>query len=127
VTVIDRREGGWRFCQDLTRTLRFHKKAATLIAEYWSEKPWLAVWSPPDGMGFHLGCADLLRPRVRAVLSQAVGGARASVDLDQLRPGLKRPQHEAFAWQAYNSLENHDLLWDADVDHRHPRITQLAH
>lgn len=127
VTVIDRHEGGWRFCQDLTGTLRFHKPAATLIAEYWGEKPWLAVWSPPDGMGFHLGYADQLRSRVRAVLSEAAGGEHASVDMGQLRPGLERPENAAFAWQAYNSLENHDLVLDADGDHRHPRIAQLAH
>jgi 1,4-alpha-glucan branching enzyme len=127
VTVIDRHEGGWRFCQDLTGTLRFHKPAATLIAEYWGDKPWLAVTPPPEGMGFHLGYADLLRKRVRAVLGEAAGGEHAGVDMGQLRPGLERPENAAFAWQAYNSLENHDLVLDLDGDHRHPRIAQLAH
>jgi 1,4-alpha-glucan branching enzyme len=117
VTVIDRHDGGWRFCQDLTATLRFHKPAATLIAEYWGEQRWLALWSPPDGMGFHLGYADLLRNRVRDLLGEVARGAEASVDMGQLRPALERPQNAAFAWQAYNCLENHDLLWDADGDH----------
>jgi len=30
------------------------------------------------------------------------------------------------AWQAYNCLENQDLVLDADGDHRHPRIPRLA-
>lgn len=31
-----------------------------------------------------------------------------------------------WAWQAYNCLENHDLVLDADGDHRKPRVAQLA-
>ena len=127
VTVIDRHEGGWWFCQDLTETLRFHKQAAVLIAEYWGDQPWLAVTPPPRGMGFHLGYARLLRDGVRGVLGQAARGEHAGVDMGQLRPGLERPENAAFAWQAYNCLENHDLVLDADGDHRWPRIAQLAH
>lgn len=127
VTVIDRHQGGWQFCQDLTETLRFHKPAASLIAEYWGEKPWLAVWSPPGGMGFHLNYADVLRGRVREVLREAAAGAQADVDMGRLRAGLERPENAPFAWQAYNCLENHDLVLDADGDHRQPRIAQLAH
>jgi len=128
VTVIDNNQGGRRFCQDLTNTLRFHKPAAALIAEYWGQNRRLALSSPPEGMGFHLGYADLLREEVRAVLGEAAGGEHAGVHLGQLRPGLERSENVVFAWQAYNCIENHDLLVDLDDrGHRQPRIAQLAH
>jgi len=128
VTVIDDNQGGRRFCQDLTDTLRFHKPAAALIAEYWGQNRRLALSPPPEGMGFHLGYADLLREEVRAVLGEATGGEHAGVHLGQLRPGLERSENVVFAWQAYNCIENHDLLVDLDDrGHRQPRIAQLAH
>ena len=125
VSVIDDK-GGWFFCQDLTSTLRYEKPTAALIAEYWGEHRWLAVWQPPAGMGFDLGYADGLRKGVRDVLEQAAGGATALVQLDHLRPGLERPRNEPFAWQAYNCIENHDFVLDAGGDHRKPRIPKLA-
>jgi len=128
VTVIDDNAGGRSFCQDLTNTLRYHQPTATLIAEYWGVQRWLAVSPPPGGMGFHLGYSDLLREAVRAVLGEAAGGEDASVHLGRLRPGLERPPNVALAWQAYNCIENHDLVLDADGGgHRRPRIAQLAH
>jgi 1,4-alpha-glucan branching enzyme len=126
VTVIDNHPGGWRFCQDLTDTLRFHQPAAALIAEYWGEQRWRAVARPPEGMGFHLGYADQLRDAVRAVLGEAARGADADVHLGRLGPGLQPLAGVAAAWQAYNCIENHDLVLDADGDHRHPRIPKLA-
>jgi 1,4-alpha-glucan branching enzyme len=125
VSVIDAK-GGWFFCQDLTSTLRYEKPTAALIAEYWGEHRWLAVWRPPDGMGFDLGYADGLRNGVRGVLEQAAGGAGAPVELDRLRQGLERPWNEPFAWQAYNCIENHDFVLDADDGHRKPRVPKLA-
>jgi 1,4-alpha-glucan branching enzyme len=125
VTVIDR-NGGWSFCQDMTATLRHRKPSAALIAEYWGDQRWRAVESAPDGMGFDLGYADGLRDGVRGVLAQAAGGADATVDLGPVRHGLQRPWGYPHAWQAYNCLENHDLVLDADGDHRQPRIARLA-
>lgn len=122
--IVD--EGGWSFCQDLTETLHHRKPEAALIAEYWGEHRWLAVWSPPSGMGFDIGYADGLRDGVRGVLAQVAGGAGATVDLEPLRRGLQRPWNVASAWQAYHCLENHDLVLDADGDHRKPRIAKLA-
>src|SRR3954452_16873857 len=125
VTVIDAK-GGWFFCQDLTQTLHHDDPAAALIAESWAEHRWLATWRPPDGMGFDVGYADGLRDGVREVLAQAARGADAPVDVGLLRGGLEKPWNVAAAWQAYNCLENHDLMLDADGDHRHPRIARLA-
>jgi 1,4-alpha-glucan branching enzyme len=125
VTVIDAK-GGWSFCQQLTETLRRQKPSAALIAEYWGEQRWLALQRPPSGMGFDLGYADGIRDGVRAVLAEAAGGAAARVDVGRLRSGLERPWNVPAAWQAYNCLENHDLVLDADGDHRKPRIARLA-
>ncbi|MEA2231630.1 MAG: 1,4-alpha-glucan branching enzyme [Solirubrobacteraceae bacterium] len=125
VGVIDDK-GGWFFCQELTEALRQAKPAATLIAEYWREHRWLAVWRPPQGMGFDLGYADGVRDGVRSVLAQAAVGAHARVAVGDLRRGLERPWNIPFAWQAYNCIENHDFVLDADGDHRKPRIPKLA-
>jgi 1,4-alpha-glucan branching enzyme len=127
VTVIDR-NGGWYFCQDLTNTLHYLKPSAALIAEYWGEYRWKAILSPLDnaGMGFDLGYADGLRDSVREVLRQTAGGGDASVDIGSLQAGLYRPVNVPEAWRAYNCIENHDLLLDADGDHRYPRIPQRA-
>ena len=124
VTVIDAM-GGWAFCQELTAELRAHKPSAVQIAEYWGEFRWLAVRRPPAGMGFDIGYADGIRDAVRSVLAEAAGGADASVDIGRLAGGLYRPWHTEFAWQAYQCLENHDLVLDMD-DHRAPRIARLA-
>jgi 1,4-alpha-glucan branching enzyme len=125
VTVIDAK-GGWSMCQRLTQALRERRPAAALIAEYWGEQRWRAIWNPPDGMGFDIGYADALRDGVRGLLRQVSAGAAAPADLGQLRAGLERPWNVPLAWQAYNCIENHDLVLDADGDHRHPRIPELA-
>jgi len=110
VTVIDR-HGGWSFCQDLTQTLQYHKPGAALIAEYWNDPPhrWLAVAPPPDGMGFDLGYTDRLRDGLREVLAAATVGESAAVGMGRLREGLE-PQLKMRSSQAYNCLENHDLV-----------------
>jgi 1,4-alpha-glucan branching enzyme len=119
--------GGWRFCQDLTGTLRFAHPSAALIAEYWRDQRWQAVVDPPDGLGFDIGYADGLRNAIRAVIGQAAGGAGAFVDMGQLTPGLQRPWGVPEAWQAYNCIENQDLVYDGDGGgHRQPRLPALA-
>jgi 1,4-alpha-glucan branching enzyme len=125
VTVIDR-NGGWSLCQDLTSTLEHVKPSATLIAEYWGDQPWRAVAPPPEGMGFDLAYADGLRDGVRHVIAQAAAGAQAPTDLWRVAEGLRGRPSQLPAREAYNCLENHDLVLDADGDHRHPRVPRLA-
>ncbi len=125
VSVIDD-HGGWSFCQQLTAALKARASDAVLVAEYWKDHRWLALLPPPDGMGFDLGYADGLRDGVRDLLAQVAHGASAPVDLAGLRHGLEKPANQPFAWQSYHCLENHDLVLDADGDHRHPRIARLA-
>ena len=124
VTVIDAK-GGWSFCQEMTAALRERRPAAALIAEYWGEFRWLAIRPAPEGMGFDLGYADGIRDAVRGVLASAAAGGTAPIGIGRLADGLRRPAHTDFAWQAYNCLENHDLVLDMD-DHRAPRIARLA-
>jgi 1,4-alpha-glucan branching enzyme len=118
--------GGWSCCQSLTSTLRYVKPEAVQIAEYWGDQRWLGVLRPEAGMGFDVGYADAIRNGVRQVIAEAAGGADAAVHLGQLKAGLERPWNFPFAWQAYNCLENHDFVLDADGDHRKPRIAKLA-
>jgi 1,4-alpha-glucan branching enzyme len=124
VSVIDA-FGGWSLCQEMTAALRARKPSAALIAEYWGEFRWLAVQAPPGGMGFDFAYADGLRDSVRAVLSSAAAGGDSPIGVGRLAAGLGRPAHLAHAWQAYQCLENHDLVLDMD-DHRQPRIARLA-
>ena len=124
VSVIDAK-GGWAFCQELTAEVRRVKPSAVQIAEYWGEFRWLAVQPAPGGMGFDIGYSDCLRDAVRAVVSAASGGADAPIHIGRLVDGLHRPVHTAQAWQAYNCVENHDLVLDME-SHRAPRMARLA-
>ena len=49
VSVIDHDGAphGWRFCQDLTSTLRHHRPRALDKAEYWNVNPYV-VKAPPE-------------------------------------------------------------------------------
>ena len=124
VSVIDMM-GGWFFCQELTEAVRRAKPSAVQIAEYWGEQRRLAVQRPPAGMGFDIGYSDTIREAVRDTVAEAAGGADATVHIGRIGAGLGRPWGFEHGWQAYQCLENHDLVLDAD-DHREPRIARLA-
>jgi 1,4-alpha-glucan branching enzyme len=125
VTVIDN-SGGRAFCQRMTTELHHRHPAAILIAEYWRTERWLAIGPTPGGMGFDVGYSDWVRNAVRDTVQSTEAGAAAVVDVDELLRGLQRPAKLAHAWQAYNCVENHDLVLDMDGDHRYPRIPRLA-
>lgn len=126
VSVIDD-GGGWFFAQNITATARYHNPKIVQIAEYWKDHRWLAVTRPAQGMGFDIGYADGIRDQVRNVIMQATAGSEAYVELGRLKDALYRPVNVTAAWQAYNCIENHDFVLDADGDHRKPRISKLAH
>lgn len=125
VSVMEDR-GGLPLCQDMTQTLHFIKPSAVLIAEYWGTLRERALWPPPRGMGFDLGYADRLKFAVRGVLAEASGGANAQVNLLPLQQALAHRPQDVAASRMYNCIENHDLVLDADGDHRYPRIPALA-
>jgi 1,4-alpha-glucan branching enzyme len=119
--------GGERFCQDLTDTLRWVKPDALLLAEYWDEPREAALRRPPAGLGFDAEYGDRLRDGVRAAVSQSAGGSQADVDINRLAASLQQPPGVPAAWQTYNYLENHDLELDQDGDsHRSARIARLS-
>lgn len=126
VRVIDW-NGGWRFLQDLTSTLRFVKPSAVQIAEYWGDVRELGVIPPPRGVGFDLGYDDRLRDGVRATLGEAAGGASSSLSMTRIANALRPRQEFGGPFRQYVCLENHDL---EDAGHseqdRKPRIARLA-
>ncbi|MEV6597538.1 alpha amylase C-terminal domain-containing protein [Actinoplanes sp. NPDC051346] len=124
VSVMDAK-GGWFLCQELTEQLRRRKPGAVQIAEYWGGHRWLAVHRPPAGMGFDIGYSDALRDAVRATLAEAAAGAHVEVGIGRIGAALRPPWGFEHGWQAYQCLENHDLVLDAD-DHREPRLAALA-
>ena len=90
VTVIAQ-SGGWYFAQDLTNTLRYVKRSAVQIAEYWGNERWKGVAVPPDGMGFDIGYSDTLRDTLRAVIARRPVAATPRVES---RQGARRALHD---------------------------------
>jgi 1,4-alpha-glucan branching enzyme len=124
VTVMDQ-NGGWFFCQELSRSVRAAKPTAVQIAEYWGREPWRGVSEPPDGMGFDVGYSDVLRQSVRAVIEQAARGRDAYVDLYRLRDALYYCHALPGRWRSFQCIENHDLL-DYNHEDKQARIARLA-
>ncbi len=80
VSVIDRdgQPHGWRFCQDLTSSVRYCRPAALQLAEYWNLNPWVVREVGEGGAGFDTTLSNSLRIAVRDVLQGAsVPGAEA--------------------------------------------------
>ena len=125
VTVIDR-FGGWRFCQDLTDTLRFVKPSIPHVAEFWNpDQSEVITPSREGGAGFDVVWSERLREAIRAMIAQAAGGRHAAVNLDGVRAALGRPPGFPAAWRAVQHLENHDVVYAGHAD-RQPRIAALG-
>ena len=132
VSAIDLRDGsdGWSFCQKLTKEPNQEDKRRVKIAEYWNNNDGtryrhLAVIDPPNGMGFDI---DQFRDIVRNLIGKAAGGRTKYVPISALRTALEYVPYYSEHFRAYNCVENHDLILDADGDkHRLPRIAKLAH
>ena len=126
VSVIDN-HGGWRFCQDLSGTVRYAEPQAVQVAEYWNDWRWLAVTAPPDGMGFDAALAAGLRDALRAAIREASYGGDVHVNLDPVRDGLARPYRFPAAWRAVQCVENHDVVYaDRPAQEWQPRVAFLA-
>ena len=121
VTVIDR-NGGGRFCQDVTGTARFTKPRAIQIAEYWADDRAAAVRAAPGGLGFDAAWGDRLRDGIRAAIAQTAGGRDAPVDIGALAAAFDTPGGFGEAWRVVNCIENHDIVFDG----HEPRIPRLA-
>jgi 1,4-alpha-glucan branching enzyme len=120
VSVIDR-FGGWYFCRDLTRTVRYVKPQAIQIAEYWPVNPYIVLATGAGGAGFDSTWHDGLRDAIRDAIAQAAQGRDVRVDCDRVAVQL---QYSGLpdAWRAVQSVEDHDLVRDL----RRERVAKLA-
>lgn len=122
VSVIDHDGAphGWRFCQDLTATLRHHRPSAFQKAEYWNVNPWV-VKAPPEGAGFDASLTDGLRVALREVIGAASAPDTRPLGMAALArslwpDGFDRPG------QFVQGPENHDIVYEG----REPRMARLA-
>jgi 1,4-alpha-glucan branching enzyme len=122
VSVIDHDGAphGWRFCQDLTSTVRHHKPGAFDKAEYWNVNPYV-VKRPPDGAGFDASLTDGLRLAIRDVIGSASAPDERPLAMTRLADSLwPHDFHEP--WQFVQGPENHDIVYRG----REPRIARLG-
>jgi 1,4-alpha-glucan branching enzyme len=123
VSVIVRSsDDGWRFCQDLTRTVRSLRPADIQIAEHWPVDPRVVEDVGEGGAGFDATWNDGVRDSVRAALGQAAGGRDIWVDLDRVAANLRLGLGFPAAWSAVQYLESHDEVYGG----RSPRIPALC-
>jgi 1,4-alpha-glucan branching enzyme len=122
VSVIDHDGApqGWRFCQDLTSTLRFHRPRAFDKAEYWGVNPYV-VKAPAEGAGFDATLTDGLRNAVRKVIAEAAQPDERPLDMTGLARSLW-PEGFPEQWQFVQGPENHDIVYRG----REQRIARLG-
>jgi 1,4-alpha-glucan branching enzyme len=122
VSVIDHDGAphGWRFCQDLTSTLRHHRPRALGKAEYWNVNP-AVVRPPPEGAGFDTSLTDGLRVALRSVISNASAGDDRPLDMSALARSLW-PEGFDEHWRFVQGPENHDIVYRG----REERIARLG-
>jgi 1,4-alpha-glucan branching enzyme len=122
VSVIDHDGAphGWRFCQDLTSTLRFHRPGTIDKAEYWNVNPYV-VKPPPEGAGFDTSLTDGLRIAIRRVVADASAPDTRPLDMTGLARSLW-PDGFDEHWQFVQGPENHDIVYHG----REQRIARLG-
>jgi 1,4-alpha-glucan branching enzyme len=126
VLLANNETNGWRFCQDLTSTVRFVKSGALQNAEYWpSEYPATAgsIVSPSSqgGTGFDVLQHDALRTSVRGAVEATSYGAGTPVDMTAIGGSLS-PLGFPHAWCLVPCVENHDVV----LAGRQARLPRLA-
>jgi len=122
-------DSGWKFCCNLTDTLRFLKPRLLQNAEYWPfefqnyPRPRFSVVAATNngGAGFDVLQHDGLRRALRTAVQQASQGQSSSVNFDAIAANLFPPDLP-HAWQAVTCIENHDLVQAG----RDPRLPTLA-
>ncbi len=122
VSVIDQdgAPNGWRFCQDLTSTVRFQRPDALQKAEYWPVNPFVVI-APPPGAGFDTSLTDGLRIAVRNVIGAASAPDERPLDMTGLARSLW-PEGFTDPWRFVQGPENHDIVYVG----REPRIARLG-
>ncbi len=121
VLVSENTNDGWRFCQDLTGSVRYVNPSAVQCAEYWSVDPWVTRSPVENGAGFDATWHDGLRESIRGVIAQSAGGRDANVNLDDVARNLYIPGFPE-EWKAVNYVESHDEVYEG----RDLRIAALS-
>jgi 1,4-alpha-glucan branching enzyme len=122
VSVIDHDGAphGWRFCQDLTSTVRNERPRAIEHAEYWSVNPYV-VRPPAEGAGFDTTLTDGLRIALRNVIANASAPDERPLDMSGLARSLW-PEGFDGPWRFVQGTENHDIVYAG----REPRMARLG-
>jgi 1,4-alpha-glucan branching enzyme len=122
VSVIDHDGAphGWRFCQDLTSTLRHHRPGAFEKAEYWNVNPYV-VKAPLEGAGFDTTLTDGLRGAIRHVIGNASAPDERPLDMTGLARSLW-PDGFDEHWSFVQGPENHDIVYRG----REQRVARLG-
>jgi 1,4-alpha-glucan branching enzyme len=123
VSVIDHDGApqGWRFCQDLTSTLHFHRPGSLHHAEYWGVNPWVTAPVAQGGAGFDTTLTDGLRLALREVIAEASRPDARPLPMARLGRSLRTPGFSP-AWRCVQGPENHDLVYEG----REMRIARLG-
>lgn len=121
VIVMQNRNAGWGFSQDLTGTVRFVDSGAIQIAEYWPVDSWVTRGRSDGGADFDTTWYDGLRESIRSAICQAAKGRDNRVDLDPIARNLY-PYNFPAAWKAVQYIESHDEVYKD----RAPRIPALS-
>lgn len=121
VIVDQNANDGWKFCQDLTSTVRYVDPSAVQIAEYWGVDPHVVRFVEHGGAGFDACWHDGLRTSIRGAVHQASFGESSPVDLDRVSGQLWAPDF-LNAWRAVQYVESHDEVYRG----RGNRIPRLA-
>jgi 1,4-alpha-glucan branching enzyme len=117
---------GWRFCRDLTDTVRFIKGGALQNAEYWPAEaaasvPAIVAPARQGGAGFDVVQHDALRIAVRNAVEAASYGADSHLSMGAIGDALGA-QGLPHAWNVVPCVENHDVV----LAGRQSRIPRLA-
>jgi 1,4-alpha-glucan branching enzyme len=122
VSVIDHlSSAGWRFCQDLTRSVRETRASVLQNAEYWPVNTQVVRGVAAGGAGFDTTQHDALRIAVRDAIRSASFGGDGALDMTAIGAALSLDGF-AFPWQIVPCVENHDVVRRG----REPRIPALA-
>ncbi|HTI70261.1 MAG TPA: alpha amylase C-terminal domain-containing protein [Candidatus Limnocylindria bacterium] len=120
VIVQSSASNGWRFCQDLTSTVRLIKPGAINIAEYWGVDPYVVRFRENGGAGFDACWHDGLRHSLRDAASAASGCGLSQVSLMEVAKNLWAPNF-LNAWRAVQYVESHDEVY-RDRGQRIPKL-----
>ena len=120
--VVQQSGDGWRFCQDLSATVRFVRPRAVQIAEYWPMDGWVVRPADVGGAGLDASWDSTLRDAVREVVAETSSGGSGPVDLGRVAGALATPAGYDAAWKAVRYVESHDEV----LLGRHPRVPVLA-